>query len=319
MPPPPLTPLSSSSSRFFFLLVLVLVLSCSLPANGRTHRSPAAAASPSPGPGPSPAPATPRVVPPAPAPATGGGGGGGGIFSSNGSLAVTPAAAAAAVAPSPPLGAVAAMEQRQHHHFHKELIIAIGLASVAGMAIVATVLYACILCRHSHRAHDSKNIRSSSDTARVALVPMLNKFNSMKTNKKGLVAMMEYNTLETATGKFSESNLLGAGGFGCVYKANFEGGLVAAVKRFGHRGQDCEKEFENELDLLGSIRHLNIVSLLGFCIHEENRFIVYELMENGSLEAQLHGPSHGSALSWHIRMKIALDTARLPSIFIHFA
>jgi hypothetical protein len=59
-------------------------------------------------------------------------------------------------------GAVAAMEQRQHHHFHKELIIAIGLASVAGMAIVATVLYACILCRHSHRAHDSKNIRSSS-------------------------------------------------------------------------------------------------------------------------------------------------------------
>jgi hypothetical protein len=202
------------------------------------------------------------------------------------------------------------MEQRQHHHFHKELIIAIGLASVAGMAIVATVLYACILCRHSHRAHDSKNIRSSSDTARVALVPMLNKFNSMKTNKKGLVAMMEYNTLETATGKFSESNLLGAGGFGCVYKANFEGGLVAAVKRFGHRGQDCEKEFENELDLLGSIRHLNIVSLLGFCIHEENRFIVYELMENGSLEAQLHGPSHGSALSWHIRMKIALDTAR---------
>lgn len=59
-------------------------------------------------------------------------------------------------------GAVAAMEQRQHHHFHKELIIAIGLASVAGMAIVATVLYACILCRHSRRAHDSKNIRSSS-------------------------------------------------------------------------------------------------------------------------------------------------------------
>uniref|UniRef100_A0A0E0JWG6 Protein kinase domain-containing protein n=1 Tax=Oryza punctata TaxID=4537 RepID=A0A0E0JWG6_ORYPU len=316
MPPPPLTPLCSSC---FFLLLLLLVLSCALPANGRTHRSPvaAAAASPSPGPGPSPSPATPPVVPPAPAPATGGGGGGGGIVSSNGSLAVTPAtavaAAAAGVAPSPPLGAVAVMEQRQHHHFRKELIIAIGLASVAGMAIAATVLYACILCRHSRRAHDSKNIRSSSDTARVALVPMLNKFNSMKTNKKGLVAMMEYNTLETATGKFSESNLLGAGGFGCVYKASFEGGLVAAVKRFGRGGQECEKEFEvviNELDLLGSIRHLNIVSLLGFCIHEENRFIVYELMENGSLEAQLHGPSHGSALSWHIRMKIALDTAR---------
>ena len=46
---------------------------------------------------------------------------------------------------------------------------------------------------------------------------------------------------------------------------------------------------QNELDLLQRIQHSNIVSLVGFCIHEENRFIVYELMENGSLETQLHG------------------------------
>jgi serine/threonine protein kinase len=41
--------------------------------------------------------------------------------------------------------------------------------------------------------------------------------------------------------------------------------------------------------LLGRIRHPNIVSLLGFCVHEGNHFIVYELMEKGSLETQLHG------------------------------
>ncbi len=107
-------------------------------------------------------------------------------------------------------------------------------------------MYPCwlVLFVHENLIATELTTLHCSDTARVALVPMLNKFNSMKTNKKGLVAMMEYNTLETATGKFSESNLLGAGGFGCVYKANFEGGLVAAVKRFGHRGQDCEKEFE---------------------------------------------------------------------------
>jgi hypothetical protein len=46
---------------------------------------------------------------------------------------------------------------------------------------------------------------------------------------------------------------------------------------------------QNELGLLGRIRHPNIVSLLGFCVHEGNHFIVYELMEKGSLETQLHG------------------------------
>lgn len=47
--------------------------------------------------------------------------------------------------------------------------------------------------------------------------------------------------------------------------------------------------WQNELDLLGRIRHPNIVSLLGFCVHEGNHYIVYELMEKGSLDTQLHG------------------------------
>jgi serine/threonine protein kinase len=46
---------------------------------------------------------------------------------------------------------------------------------------------------------------------------------------------------------------------------------------------------QNELGLLGRIRHPNIVSLLGFCAHEGKHFIVYDLMEKGSLETQLHG------------------------------
>uniref|UniRef100_A0A453NH69 Protein kinase domain-containing protein n=1 Tax=Aegilops tauschii subsp. strangulata TaxID=200361 RepID=A0A453NH69_AEGTS len=201
--------------------------------------------------------------------------------------------------------------EETHHHLRRQIIIAVVLASIAGVMIVLAVLFACIAWRRYRGAPDDFKDTQSTDTQRIALVPILNRFNSFKaTTKKGLVAMMEYASLEAATGNFSESNVLGVGGFGCVYKANFDGGFVAAVKRLGCEGQEYEKEFENELDLLQRIQHSNIVSLVGFCIHQENRFIVYELMVNGSLETQLHGPSHGSALSWHIRMKIALDTAR---------
>ncbi|KAL6603066.1 hypothetical protein ACP70R_043427 [Stipagrostis hirtigluma subsp. patula] len=198
----------------------------------------------------------------------------------------------------------------QHRHFHRELVIACVLASIAIVAIILSTLYAWVLWRRSRRLSDGKGTRSSEAPRGIMVVPIWSKFNSLKASRKGLVAMIEYPSLEAATGKFSESNVLGVGGFGRVYKAVFSAGVTAAVKRLEGGEPECESEFENELELLGKIRHPNIVSLLGFCVHEGNHYIVYELMEKGSLEAQLHGPSHGSALSWHIRMKIALDMAR---------
>ncbi|XP_006654258.2 probable receptor-like protein kinase At1g80640 [Oryza brachyantha] len=218
-------------------------------------------------------------------------------------------AALSSTVPAPP---PAVMIVERHHHFHRELIIAAVLASVATVMIFLSTLYAWLLWRRSRRIPGGKGgARSSDGTAKgIKLVPILSRFNSVKTSRKRLVGMFEFPSLEAATGKFSDTNVLDVGGFGRVYKAAFDGGVTAAVKRLEGGGPDCEKEFENELDLLGRIRHPNIVSLLGFCIHERNHYIVYELMEKGSLETQLHGPSHGSTLSWHIRMKIALDTAR---------
>ncbi|XP_062178674.1 probable receptor-like protein kinase At1g80640 [Phragmites australis] len=259
------------------ILALLLLASCSSSANGKVAPSSAGAS-----------PAAKHIH----AAAAGG---------ANGTGSFAPAV------PAPP--PIVIIEER-HHHFHRELVIASVLASIAIVAIILSTLYAWILWRRSRRLPDGKGARSSDTTGGIMLVPILSKFKSLKTSGKALVAMIEYPSLEAATGKFSESNVLGVGGFGCVYKAVFDGGVTAAVKRLEGGGPECEKEFENELDLLGRIRHPNIVSLVGFCVHEGNHYIVYELMEKGSLETQLHGPSHGSALSWYIRMKIALDMAR---------
>ncbi|CAI9759696.1 unnamed protein product [Fraxinus pennsylvanica] len=197
---------------------------------------------------------------------------------------------------------------------NKKLLVALIAASTAMGAIILVLL--CFWVYHRKYINKSKEKRShSSDVSKglaLAPFPFLGKYNTFKASyRKGSAATtMEYKMLESATNNFSESEILGMGGFGCVYKAKLEENLCVAVKRLEGGSSDAIKEFETEVELLSNIQHPNIISLLGCSIHAETRLLVYELMQNGSLETQLHGPSHGSALTWHLRMKIALDVAR---------
>lgn len=145
----------------------------------------------------------------------------------------------------------------------------------------------------------------------MSLGPFLTRLSSFRTGKKkGCASAIEYSVLHAATNSFSSYNLLGEGGFGSVYRAQFHDDFCVAVKMLHENRKQADDEFQSEVELMSKIRHPNLVSLLGFCVHGKTRLLVYELMQNGSLEEHLHGPSHGSALTWHLRMKIALDTAR---------
>ncbi|KAH7671883.1 Non-specific serine/threonine protein kinase protein [Dioscorea alata] len=198
-----------------------------------------------------------------------------------------------------------------HHHMSKELLLAIILASIGVIMTIVSTFCIIVFYRRNRRNSGLKTTQSSDAAGGFPLGPIFSKFNTVKTTpRKGSMAMVDFALLEAVTNNFSDSNVLGQGGFGCVYKAQFEEGVLAAVKKLDGGGYECVREFENELNLLERIRHANIISLAGYCIHKETRFLVYELMQNGSLEALLHGPTRGSTLTWHIRMKIALDTAR---------
>ncbi|CAN5961147.1 unnamed protein product [Sphagnum jensenii] len=129
-------------------------------------------------------------------------------------------------------------------------------------------------------------------------------------SKKLSTRPIAYLLLHNATDNFSSSNLLGKGSFSRVYKAKLDHDVFAAVKRLEENGKQGEIEFQAEVGLMSKIRHPNLVSLLGFSSDGPERLLVYELMENGSLHDQLHGPSHGSGLTWHLRLKIALQAAR---------
>ena len=86
----------------------------------------------------------------------------------------------------------------------------------------------------------------SQDAAKgVSLGPILDKITSSKAfGKKGAIAVIEYPLLVAATSNFNEDNILGEGGLGCVYKAQFSDNFHAAVKRLHGKWQDSEREFE---------------------------------------------------------------------------
>ncbi|KAM0974020.1 probable receptor-like protein kinase At1g80640 isoform X1 [Malus sylvestris] len=195
---------------------------------------------------------------------------------------------------------------------HKKMLIPLIITCTALGVVFLSLL--CLWIYHKKFQHKShkKSGQSSSDAEKgLALGPFAGKFNSIRmVSKKGSVPVIEYKVLETGTNNFLDSNIIGEGGFGCVYKGRLDDNLLVAVKKLDCANQDAEREFENEVELLHKIQHPNIITLLGCSINGDSRFIVYELMYSGSLETQLHGPSHGSALTWPMRMKIALDAAR---------
>ena len=95
--------------------------------------------------------------------------------------------------------------------------------------------------------------------------------------------------LERATEKFSLKRILGEGGFGRVYHGLLEDGTDVAVKLLTRDIQNGDREFISEVEMLSRLHHRNLVKLIGICIEERVRCLVYELVPNGSVESHLHG------------------------------
>lgn len=122
--------------------------------------------------------------------------------------------------------------------------------------------------------------------------------------------MFNFGCIALATDNFSDENKLGEGGFGPVYKAKLLGGEEVAVKRLSKSSGQGLEEFKNEIILIAKLQHRNLVRLLGCCIHEDERMLLYEYMSNKSLDVFLFDSTKQSLLDWTKRFNIIEGIAR---------
>ncbi|XP_048228923.1 proline-rich receptor-like protein kinase PERK9 [Ricinus communis] len=118
-----------------------------------------------------------------------------------------------------------------------------------------------------------------------------------------------YEELLKSTNGFSSQNLLGEGGFGSVYKGCLPDGREVAVKQLKVGGGQGEREFKAEVEIISRIHHRHLVSLVGYCISDNRRLLVYDYVPNNTLHFHLHGEGR-PVLNWAARVKIAAGAAR---------
>nr|XP_023890719.1 G-type lectin S-receptor-like serine/threonine-protein kinase At2g19130 [Quercus suber]POF21713.1 g-type lectin s-receptor-like serine/threonine-protein kinase [Quercus suber] len=165
---------------------------------------------------------------------------------------------------------------------NKAIIIGVVLGSVPGIAILVGLIAFVIFRRR----------RGAIGTAKAV---------------EGSLVAFGYRDLQNVTKNFSEK--LGGGGFGSVFKGILPDSTIIAVKKLESISQG-EKQFRTEVSTIGTIQHVNLVRLRGFCSEGTKKLLVYDYMPNGSLDSHLFHEKNSGVLDWKTRYQIALGTAR---------
>ncbi|GJN28817.1 hypothetical protein PR202_gb16986 [Eleusine coracana subsp. coracana] len=118
-----------------------------------------------------------------------------------------------------------------------------------------------------------------------------------------------YEELTSITSNFSRDNVIGEGGFGCVYKGWLADGKCVAVKQLKAGSGQGEREFQAEVEIISRVHHRHLVSLVGYCVAAHHRMLIYEFVPNGTLEHHLHGRGV-PVMDWPTRLRIAIGAAK---------
>ncbi|KAL4598188.1 hypothetical protein ACB092_11G042100 [Castanea dentata] len=176
--------------------------------------------------------------------------------------------------------------------------------------IALVIIFFCILCHLSRRRNVilqvEKDAKSGDGLLELMNSDTFTTVNELQNDRKqgSDLRIFSYKCIMSATNSFSLENKLGEGGFGLVYKGIFSQGQKIAIKRLSRNSGQGMLEFKNELILISELQHMNLVQLLGFCIHGEERILIYEYMPNKSLDYFLFDSTKSKMLDWPTRFSI---------------
>ncbi|XP_051140304.1 nodulation receptor kinase-like [Andrographis paniculata] len=187
---------------------------------------------------------------------------------------------------------------------HSAKAILIGTIA-GGILLVAVVAGACFVCLYRKKP---KKFEAKGHTMSKNAIYSVSSTEDV-TAKSISIQCFTLECIENATQRYK--TLIGEGGFGPVYRGTLPDGQDVAVKVRSDTSTQGTREFNNELNLLSSIRHENLVPLIGYCSENDQQILVYPFMSNGSLQDRLYGAaSKRKTLDWPARLSIALGAAR---------
>ncbi|KAL5544369.1 hypothetical protein UlMin_008153 [Ulmus minor] len=201
----------------------------------------------------------------------------------------------------------AAVPTKQSSHFIKGVMIAI--MSIMGVALVVLLsfLWICLLSKKERKAKKYIVVKKQRD--QEASTKLITFHGDLPYPSCEIIEKLE---------SLDDEDVVGSGGFGTVYRMVMNDCGTFAVKRIDRSRQGSDQVFERELEILGSIKHINLVNLRGYCRLPASKLLIYDYLAMGSLDGFLHERrEEDQPLNWDTRLKIALGSARGLSYLHH--
>ncbi|CAL5408589.1 unnamed protein product [Camellia sinensis] len=202
----------------------------------------------------------------------------------------------------------------QQSHSKKGMVVAIVVSSVAALFFVICVLSRLVMRKRKGKRRQNNLLFSPNSSTSFKTTQMENQFDESGTNAE--LPLFNLTNIVVATDNFSSSNKLGRGGFGTVYKGQLHNGQEIAVKRLAKNSGQGVEEFKNEVTLIAKLQHRNLVRLLGYCIEQDEKMLIYEYLPNKGLDSFIFDKTKGSSLEWRKRFEIILGIAR-GMVYLH--